>query len=192
MIKKSVLLMGLWCLLSGCVPIAVVVGATVGGAILYDTRSYKTISNDNKAKTEAIQSIRSKQSLQGKVHVKVAIYNGIGLVIGSAKSEEDKAEIGHLVATTGHVRRVYNEIEVREKNGVAKNLNDAWLASKVRADLLLKPGMRSTSIRIEANAGTIYLMGVVNHKQADLAANTASQVVGVKRVVKLFEYDMDR
>lgn len=189
MVKKWMLLLFLWASLSGCVPVAIVVGASVGGAVLYDTRSFKTISNDNHATMKATRSIRDRDNLRGKAHVKVTVYNGIGLITGNAQSQAAKAEIGSIVATTAHVRRVYNEMNIKADNSTLTNLNDAWLASKVRTDLLLKPGLRSTSIRIEANAGTIYLMGAVSQKQAGLAATTASHVAGVKRVVKVFEYE---
>lgn len=190
MIKKWILLLCLWLPLSGCVPVAVVaVGAAVGGVVLYDNRSLKTRSQDNQIAIKANQSIRQQSDLRGKAHVKVAVYNGIGLVTGHAVSQKEKDEIGALVASTPNVRRMYNEIQLGDGEGTLSNMNDAWLASKVRTDLLLKPGLRSVGIRIEAEAGTVYLMGLVSRQQADLAAKTASQVAGVKRVVKVFEYE---
>ncbi|MFV9995032.1 MAG: BON domain-containing protein, partial [Coxiella endosymbiont of Dermacentor nuttalli] len=34
----------------------------------------------------------------------------------------------------------------------------------------------------------VYLMGIVSPRQAAIAANIASQISGVKKVVKVFEY----
>jgi len=37
-------------------------------------------------------------------------------------------------------------------------------------------------------AGIVYLMGIVSHEQADLAAKVAQNIDGVQKVVRLFEY----
>jgi osmotically-inducible protein OsmY len=36
--------------------------------------------------------------------------------------------------------------------------------------------------------GTVYLMGLLTHQEADVVTEKARQVGGVQRVVKLFEY----
>ena len=66
MIKALVVVLFLWLPLSGCVPAVVVAAATVGGAALYDKRSFKTMSNDNHATMKATRAIRKNKSLNGK------------------------------------------------------------------------------------------------------------------------------
>ena len=189
MIKKYVLLLCLWMPLSGCVPAALVLGATVGGAVLYDKRSFKTISNDHRATMTSTNAIRSSKSLLGKGHVRVAVFNGIGLIVGEIASKKAKIEAGQIVAKTPSIRRVYNELQIEGVTGSLSRINDSWLASKVRTAMLVKPGLRSTNIKIVAEAGIVYLMGVVNRREALLASNMAREVTGVKKVVKVFEYD---
>jgi osmotically-inducible protein OsmY len=188
-VKKLLLLACLWVPLSGCVPIAVVAGATVGGSILYDKRSFKVMSQDNHATMHATKAIRNSKSLKGKAHVKVSVFNGIGLAVGEAGSQKVRHQIGRILATTPNVRRVYNEITIAGDNSTLSRVNDAWLASKVRTNLLVEPGLNSTNIKIVSEAGTVYLMGVVSRRQATLAANAARKISGVKKVVKVFEYD---
>jgi osmotically-inducible protein OsmY len=43
-------------------------------------------------------------------------------------------------------------------------------------------------VKVVTEDGTVYLMGLVFHKEADAAANIASTTKGVQRVVKVFEY----
>ena len=189
MIKKLVLLVCLWLPLSGCIPVAVVAGATLGGAVVYDKRSFKTITKDKQATLKATRSIQRQQDLTGKAHVKVIVFNGVGLVVGSVTSKEEKGEVGELVAATPNIRRVYNELVIIDNSNSLPNLSDTWLSGKVRTNLLLKPGLQSANIKIITQGGTVFLMGMVSQKQATIAANAASQISGVKKVVKVFEYD---
>ncbi len=189
MTKKIILLLCLWLPLSGCIPVAVVAGATIGGAIVYDKRSFKTISKDKQASMKATKSIQNQKDLREKARVKVTVFNGVGLIVGSVTSKEEKAEVGELVASTPNVRRVYNELVISDNKNTLPNLSDTWLSSKVRTNLLLKPGLQSANIKIITQGGTVFLMGMVSQKQASVAANAASQISGVKKVVKVFEYD---
>ena len=43
-------------------------------------------------------------------------------------------------------------------------------------------------IKVVTENAVVYLMGLVKHPEADAAAQAASEVDGVKRVVKVFEY----
>lgn len=189
MVKKLVVLLCLCVPVSGCVPAVVVVGATVGAAAIYEKRSFKTISKDNHATMSATNTIRKDKALNGKGHVKVAVFNGIGLVVGETTDQQSKDEVGKIVASTPNIRRVYNEVSIEGSNSGLSRVNDTWLAGKVRTSLLVKPGLRSTNVKVIAESGTVYLMGLVTHSQAKLATNAARDVSGVKKVVKVFEYE---
>jgi len=43
-------------------------------------------------------------------------------------------------------------------------------------------------VKVVTENGTVFLLGIVNHAEADAAAEIASTTSGVTRVVKLFEY----
>lgn len=188
MVRKLAILLSLLISLSGCIPVAVIMGAAVGGAIIYDNRSFKTMSDDNHAEMKATDKIRHRKDLKGKARVKVVVFNGLGLIVGSATTMQIKDELGRIVTDIPHVKRVYNEVSIEGESTTLSGASDRWLAGKVRADLLLKPGLRSTNVKIITNNGVVYLMGVVTRKQAKLAADTAREVSGVRKVVKVFEY----
>lgn len=189
MFKKWILLLLVWLPLTGCIPAALVIGASVGGAVLYEKRSFKQMNKDNRATVRSTTKIRRDRSLNGQAHVKVSVFNGIALIVGEAANAEIKKNIGQKVASTPSVRRVYNEIKIEGSAGTLSRVNDVWLSSKVRTAMLLKRGLRATNISIVTEAGNIYLMGLVTQKQGALAASVASNVSGVKRVVKVFEYE---
>ena len=50
------------------------------------------------------------------------------------------------------------------------------------------PGFDPTRVKVVTNNGVVFLMGLVSPAEADAAAEKASYVPGVERVVKLFEY----
>ena len=43
-------------------------------------------------------------------------------------------------------------------------------------------------VKVITENGTVFLMGMVFHKEADAATEITSTTSGVKRVVKVFEY----
>ena len=55
--------------------------------------------------------------------------------------------------------------------------------------LLTKEGVPSVHIKVITENGVVYLMGILKPAQGKQAARVARRVSGVKKVVKLFEYD---
>ncbi len=53
--------------------------------------------------------------------------------------------------------------------------------------MLAKPSLQSTEVKVVTEDGVAYLMGVLTPKQADMAADVARKVDGVREVVKVFE-----
>ncbi|MEA3276393.1 MAG: BON domain-containing protein, partial [Pseudomonadota bacterium] len=50
------------------------------------------------------------------------------------------------------------------------------------------PGFDLTRVKVVTEAGTVFLMGLLTHEEADAAVEKARYVSGVKKVVKIFEY----
>lgn len=190
MIKKWISLFLIWLPLTGCIPAAIVIGASVGGSVLYDKRTFKTMSSDHKATAKASRLIREKQDLRGMGRVKVSVFNRVALLVGEVRNASVKSEIGQIVAHVSGVNRLYNELRIEGTPSSLSRFNDSWLASKVRTQMLLKSGLRSSNIKIVTENGVVYLMGTLSRSQATLAAQVASQVSGTKRVVKVFELEV--
>ncbi len=49
-------------------------------------------------------------------------------------------------------------------------------------------GFDPTRVKVVTENGTVYLMGLVSHAEAEAATAQAREVSGVQRIVKLFEY----
>jgi len=179
--------------LYGCVPAVIVVGsvasASVGGAVIYDKRGFKTMNQDHLAHSIATNALKHDPLLIDHAHISLSVFNHIGLLVGQAQTEAVREHAYQIVTHVPHIHRVYNEITIAPPTTTTKRANDAWVATKVRTVLLSKPGLHSTNLKVVVDNGVVYLMGNVTRGQADLAADTARRVSGVMKVVKVFEYD---
>ncbi len=189
-LKRALLPLVIPCslMLSGCIPAAIVAGATAGGAVVYDKRPLKTMNKDHRAEQIAEYRLTHDTLIDKKCHISVATYYGIMLLVGQAPTAELKTRAYNMVKNIPNISRLYDEVTVSEPSPLATRTHDAWITSKARSKMLLQSGLRSTEIKVLTENGTVYLMGRVSHKQADLAANVVRRISGVKKVVKVFEY----
>jgi osmotically-inducible protein OsmY len=176
--------------LSACIPVVLVAaGATVGGAIIYDKRSIKTIAQDRDMASTALKQISEDPDLKDKVHITIATFNNMMLIAGQAPTEELKNHAYQIASSATNLKRIYNEITVEPITAASTQTQDTWITTKAKSAMLAEKGLSSTQIKVVTENKVVYLLGVVTHKQADLAADVASTVSGVSRVVRLFEYE---
>ncbi|HLB56112.1 MAG TPA: BON domain-containing protein [Coxiellaceae bacterium] len=172
--------------LSGCIPAALVVGATAGGAIIYDKRSMKTIAQDQEAGEKAGALINASPELKGS-HIAIATFDHILLLVGQTPTESQRDLAYQLVSNVKNVSRVYNEITVQPPTSSWQRTHDAWITTKIKTEMLTEQGLHSTQIKVVTEDGVVYLMGVLSPRQVNLATNIARRADGVKKVVKVFE-----
>jgi osmotically-inducible protein OsmY len=176
--------------LSACVPVLVVGGAaTAGGSIIYNKRTFKTMMYDRSTSSTANARIAANTQLQGNVNITVATYNGIVLMVGEAKTEQDKDTAQQIVAALPHVRRIYNEVIIGPASDRKTRIASSVITSQVKAAMLTTPGVRSTQVKVVTNDRVVYLMGLVSHSEGNQMAEAARKVSGVTKVVKVFEYE---
>ncbi len=173
--------------LSSCIPAAVIIGATAGGAVVYSKRNIKTITADNRISEGVLREIGQNPAMQG-THVVASTFNHIVLLVGQTPSEEQKQKANDIAENYPGARRVYNEITIAQPTSTGTRANDGWITTKVKTALLGQPGLSSTQVKVITENGVVYLLGFISRKQAELAAKTTSQVDGVEKVVKVFEY----
>jgi len=81
-----------------------------------------------------------------------------------------------------------DEIEITDRSRFLARSNDSWITSQVKSRLLLKTGLKANRVKVTTTRGNVYLMGIVSQKETEKAAAVAQVIRGVKRVVKVFEY----
>lgn len=174
--------------LTGCIPAALVVGATAGGAVVYDKRPTKTMLQDQKASESVSQMVVNAPELQQGTHIVVATFNHIMLLAGQTETAAQRDKVYALASTVKNVSRIYNEITVETPTSKWQRTQDTWMTTKVKSKMLAQAGFHSTQIKVVTENGTVYLMGILSHSQADDAVDIARHTDGVQTVVKVFEY----
>ena len=181
---KSIIFLLLGSLLTGCVAVVV---AGAAGAAVYDRRSLSMMESDarifhvvNKA---IVSDPRFRQS-----RIVISSYNQVVLLAGQTPTASLRVVAEKIVQSTPHVRRVYDEITVDYPLPISERSKDSLISGQVRSKMLGKKGLESGSIHIVTENGVVYLMGVVTHRQANLAVSVARGVTGVRKVVKIFQY----
>jgi osmotically-inducible protein OsmY len=190
--KKLIILLIMTIPLLGCVaavPVAIVAGATAGGAVIYDKRSFKTMSKDQNARNYAQSWLDSDPLLKGHSHISISVFNHIALLVGQAQTPEIRDRAYQIVSRVKNIKRIYNEITITQPISALQRTNDTWITTKVKTAMLAKSGLHSTNLKVVTEDKVVYLMGFVSRKQAALASDTARRISGVTKVVKVFEYE---
>ena len=174
--------------LSGCV--AAVVGGTAAG-VGHDRRSWTTVISDRNIQASAYDNFNKDKELALKNNVSIVVYNGVMLLAGEVRTEELKQRAEQRVAGYEGVRRLVNEIEVREPEGFLSQRRDNTITAHVKTamlDIVDMPGFDPTRINVTTVHRTVYLMGLLTREEADRVAEIARNVAGVEKVVRVLEY----
>ncbi len=153
------------------------------------SRTMGTVVEDQSVETRVEVNMKSRQPEFRNAAFDVFSHNGIVLLVGQVSSQELKEEATRIAAdTSDHIRRIHNELQVAGNRGFLTRTSDSWLATKVRTQLAANDDVDASTIRVIANNGVIYLMGILDEAEGDRAARLTRNVGGVSRVVKVFEY----
>ena len=149
------------------------------GAVIED-RSIETIVAVNlKADNQAFREARFN----------VVSHNGVVLLVGQIQSQLLKQEATEIISkASSKIKRIHNELEISDKRGILSRGNDSWIATKVRTLILANDEVPSNQVKVIVENGVVYLMGILTEAEGNKAANVARNVVGVKKVIKVFEY----
>lgn len=172
--------------LPGCAPL--VIGAVAAGTavVATDRRSTGAQLDDKTIQVRVANEL--SDALKGSdIHINVNSYERRVLLTGEVASEAVKAQAGSVAARSKDVRLVNNELIVAPPSTFGERTEDNTLGTRVRAAFVNTREIAFNSIDIVTERRTIYLMGAVTQKEADVAAHVASRVPGVKQVVKLFD-----
>jgi len=177
-------------LLSGCVPVVLVGGAAATATIVHDRRTAGSIVEDQAIELRVKNALRKDGEITDQTHINVTSYNGIVLLSGEAPGQALRTRAGEIARGSKQVRRVHNEIQIAAPSSSMTRSSDSWITTKAKSSLvgLDVKGFDPSRVKIVTENGTVFLMGMVYHKEADAIVVRIQQVSGVQRIVKLFEY----
>lgn len=171
--------------LQGCFPM-VAAGVGSGALMAADRRTAGTYIEDEGIEDKATSQISAKY--KDAAHVNVTSFNRHVLITGEAPNEETKTDIARIVAGVQNVKAVSNELVVSGVSTLSSRSGDSIITADVKLRFINNKVFEPDQVKVVTENGSVFLMGLVYHKEADAAAEIASTTRGVLRVVKVFEY----
>ncbi|MGO9444342.1 MAG: BON domain-containing protein [Thiobacillaceae bacterium] len=173
-------------LLNGCVALVAGTGAT---AVIVgdDRRKAGVYLEDEDIELHGMNRMRELFP-QASVSVGVTSFNHNVLLTGQAPDEATRAKIEATIRTIPNVHTVYDEITLSGVPSLASEANDSAITTEVKTRMTNVKGVGFNQVKVVTESGVVYLMGLLTHAEANVAAQVAARTNGVVRVVKVVEY----
>jgi len=171
--------------LAGCFPV-VATGVVTGALSVSDRRTTGAQAEDQTIEIKAFNRFRERFK-SSQISLSVVSFNRIALVTGYVPDEATKAEAARLVSSIENVKNSLNEIVVGLPPSIRTYGSDTILTTRVKASMLEAKDLQAQVIKVYTESSTVFLMGIVTEREANRAADIASRVSGVRRVVRAFE-----
>ena len=171
--------------LAGCFPV-VATGIVTGALSVSDRRTTGAQAEDQTIEIKAFNRFRERFK-SSQISLSVVSFNRIALVTGYVPDEATKAEAARLVSSIENVKNSLNEIVVGLPPSIRTYGSDTILTARVKASMLEAKDLQAQVIKVYTESSTVFLMGIVTEREANRAADIASRVSGVRRVVRAFE-----
>jgi osmotically-inducible protein OsmY len=171
--------------LQGCVEM--IVGSAIMGTFAATDR--RTFGAQTEDKAIIYKGERGASRVVGKSgHVNVSSFNRKVLLTGEVKDQQMRAMVEQEIARIEGVNSVVNELEVAGVSSYTSRSSDSLITSKVVASFVDAKDIFANSFKVVTERGNVYLMGRVTQREGARAAEIASGVSGVQKVVKVFDY----
>jgi osmotically-inducible protein OsmY len=118
-------------------------------------------------------------------------YNRHVLLTGEAPDASVRSRIAETIMGIENVQGVWNEIVIADSNSVAAPIDDSFIASSVKAHLDQASPLVANHVKVVVDAGTVFLLGIVNAQEAQEVIQIARTVDGVRYVVNVMQIVSD-
>ena len=159
---------------------------------LADRRATEVQISDNKiflAVWSPIQEITEKEKETS--HFNVMVFNKAVVIVGEVPTKKVKNTITEAILKIKNVKTVHNKMVVGKACKIKQRAKDTITTSNVKTRMFLdlKNDLHPMHVKIMTENNVIYLLGIVNEKEADEAIRIAKSSKGVTLVVPLFELE---
>ena len=185
--KKLTFICVISLLLQGCVA-ALIGGGAIATKVGTDPRTAGTQIDDETLEFKVENAIEKDAQIKSEARINAVSYNGRVLLIGQVPSEGVKETATELAKGVEGVNDVYNELTVGQKLSIGQISKDSWITTQVTSKMVVDNRVKSTDVKVITENGQVFLLGSLTHSQADAAADIASRISGVQKVVKVFKY----
>ncbi|MGO2414132.1 MULTISPECIES: BON domain-containing protein [Cobetia] len=173
--------------LTGCTTVA---DLTHSGPIdeNYGDRTLGAQVEDESIETKVEVNLGKVDARFNDAHVNVNAYNGMVLLTGQVPSDELKQRATDVAKDVRRVRQVQNALEISANAPASQRVQDTWLTTRIKAKLAADANIDSGRILVLTENASVYLMGIVTQSEAKQIVNKVSEVGGIQRIAKVFEY----
>jgi osmotically-inducible protein OsmY len=186
----TVILMSSALMLQGCVAAVIGAGATATVKVASDPRTAGTQVDDTTLNSKIGMKLKDNASEFVGSRISTSVYDSNVLLTGQGNNEQSmKAE--SLVAEIDGIKKIFNQIRIGKIIGAGTITNDTWITTKVKSQLILNADTKARKIKVVTENSEVFLMGIVTQEEGRVAAEVASKVSGVKKVIMLFTYPED-
>jgi|SRR5271165_6253556 len=139
---------------------------------------FASSSTDSKIEDAAKASYNYRTVLEN--HVTVKANDGVVTLTGTVQDKDERALAEDTVGNLPGVVSVDNQIVIKSE---IPEHSDAWIALKIRSELLVKANVSATATKVDVKDGVVTLTGTVqNLAQKDLTEAYAKDIDNVKSV----------
>ena len=180
-LKKLIALGTLPCLLGGCIAPVVIGGTAVVGTAATESRGLDGVARDNRIRTEITYKWNvEKVDLSG---IDVTVFNRRVLLVGYTKDEATKKKLLEaLNKVSGHTE-VIEDIKVGGSESFSSYTHDAWLTTKLKANLMANSKTSFQNYTLRTFDSTIYIFGIAqSQEEYQEVLKEARGLKGVKKV----------
>lgn len=183
---KIAILFSIAFFLQGCAETIVVSG--MGGLIaLNQARTTKSWYQDQSIEKEARRILKSNDLLRDGADISVVSYNQKVLMTGQARTKSLRSHADKLITKIPGVRSVSNEVLVVSRLNKKAADKDSSLATRIKTKLFFND-LDGTQVKVVTQQGNVYLMGMVSKQESEDVVAVVSDVEGIRKVTKMFEY----
>ena len=186
MFRKIFLLLIVYILLSGCSSMI----STVRPSPIQDdphSRSFGSAIDDNIIETKAKVNLSEASPFFDQSNVVIVSYNGVVLLAGQVPNQDLIQTASDALKPIVKVRSIHNELVAGPNISIFARSHDSWLTAKMNARLLTSD-IPSSHVKVVTENKVMYLMGLVTEAEAETITNAATEIEGLDRIVKIFEY----
>jgi osmotically-inducible protein OsmY len=175
-------------LLQGCFGV-VAVGAFASVKAIVDRRSLGAQTDDTAIEMKAGSHLGD--AITNITHINVTSHNRHVLLTGEVPNETIRQQAAAAISRIENVTGVWNELVIAPNSSFAARSNDTFITSKVKARFVDDEIVPAHHVKVVTEAGTVFLLGIVNRQEAEAAIRVARTTVGVQKVVTLMNTKSD-
>ncbi|ENM5826182.1 BON domain-containing protein [Vibrio metoecus] len=172
--------------LTGCAGLFIA-GAATTATIVTDPRSTQEIWQDNNVELE-VAGLANKEPYRKDTRISAVAYRGTVVLLGQSRSDAILDQFIAQARQVKGVKELHNQVQIKAPLSVGEISNDSWITTKVKSALLTKAELNGIKVKVVTEDRVVYLFGYVSPEHADMAIEVARNIIGVKQVVKAFEY----